>query len=110
MANDLTAGASAALAAVQRLGRAELGDKTLVDALVPFVEELRRAVEAGATGTDAWQQAAKAATRAAEQTAELRPRTGRARPLADRSVGTPDPGATSLALALDRVGAVLAGN
>ncbi|WP_190823360.1 dihydroxyacetone kinase family protein [Saccharopolyspora pogona] len=110
MANDLTAGASAALAAVQRLGRAELGDKTLVDALVPFVEELRRDVEEGATGTEAWQQAAKAATKAAEQTAELRPRTGRARPLAERSVGTPDPGATSLALALNRVGAVLAGN
>ncbi|MEV0089337.1 dihydroxyacetone kinase family protein [Saccharopolyspora sp. NPDC050642] len=109
MANDLTAGASAALAAVQRLGRAELGDKTLVDALVPFVEELRAAVEAGATGTEAWQQAAKAATKAAESTAELRPRTGRARPLAERSVGTPDPGATSLALALTRIGTVLAG-
>ncbi|TDD39386.1 dihydroxyacetone kinase family protein [Saccharopolyspora elongata] len=109
MANDLTAGASAALAAVQRLGRAELGDKTLVDALVPFVDELRAAVEAGATGTEAWQQAAKAATKAAESTAELRPRTGRARPLAERSVGTPDPGATSLALALTRIGTVLAG-
>ncbi|MGW3473624.1 dihydroxyacetone kinase family protein, partial [Saccharopolyspora sp. NPDC000995] len=108
MANDLTAGASAALAAVQRLGRAELGDKTLVDALIPFVEELRRAVDAGESGRDAWQQAAKEATKAAEQTAELRPRTGRARPLAERSVGTPDPGAMSLALALNRVGAVLA--
>jgi dihydroxyacetone kinase len=110
MANDLTAGAAAALAAVQRLGRAELGDKTLVDALVPFVEELRGAVEAGASGTEAWQQAAHVATKAAEHTAELRPRTGRARPLAERSVGTPDPGATSLALALNRIGAVLAGN
>ncbi|GAA0518427.1 D-erythrulose kinase [Saccharopolyspora subtropica] len=110
LAGDLAAGASAALAAVQRLGRAEVGDKTLVDALVPFVAELRGAVDAGASGRDAWRQAAKAATKAAEHTAQLRPRTGRARPLAERSVGTPDPGATSLALALNRIGEVLAGN
>ncbi|MCI2422798.1 dihydroxyacetone kinase family protein [Saccharopolyspora sp. K220] len=110
VANDLAAGASAALAAVQRLGRAELGDKTLVDALVPFVAELRSAVEAGASGAQAWRQAARVATKAAEQTAELRPRTGRARPLAERSLGSPDPGATSLALVLNRIGDVLAGD
>ncbi|WP_157601643.1 DAK2 domain-containing protein, partial [Saccharomonospora halophila] len=46
---------------------------------------------------------------AAEATAGLTPRTGRARPLAERSLGTPDPGATSLALVLDRVGEILAG-
>ncbi|MGP4021305.1 dihydroxyacetone kinase family protein [Saccharopolyspora sp. 5N708] len=108
VAGDLVAGASAALAAVQRLGRAELGDKTLVDALVPFVAELRDAIGAGASGTQAWQQAARAATKAAEDTAELRPRTGRARPLAERSLGSPDPGATSLALVLNRIGTVLA--
>ncbi|MBB5156720.1 dihydroxyacetone kinase family protein [Saccharopolyspora phatthalungensis] len=109
-ANDLAAGASAALAAVQRIGRAELGDKTLVDALEPFVAELRSAVESGASGTEAWQRAAKAATKAAEDTAELRPRTGRARPLAERSVGNPDPGAMSLAFALNRIGDMLVGS
>lgn len=107
---DLAAGASAALASVQRLGRAELGDKTLVDAMVPFVETLRREVDGGASGPEAWARAAEEATKAAKGTADLRPRTGRARPLAERSVGTPDPGATSLALVLTRIGEVLAGD
>ncbi len=107
-AADLLAGASAALAAVQRLGRAEQGDKTLVDAFVPFVERFRAQVDDGSGRADAWEQAAAEANRAAENTAELAPRTGRARPLAERSVGTVDPGATSLALVVDRVGSVLA--
>lgn len=107
-AADLVEAAAAALAAVRRLGRAEQGDKTLVDAFIPFVERLRALVADGSGGVDAWQQAAAEATRAAENTAELAPRTGRARPLAERSVGTADPGATSLALVLERVGSVLA--
>ncbi|MFC7343594.1 dihydroxyacetone kinase family protein [Saccharopolyspora griseoalba] len=102
---DLVAGAEAALAAVRRLGRAEPGDKTLVDALQPFTAELRAAVGDG--GAEAWRRAAQVATKAAADTADLRPRTGRARPLAERSVGTPDPGATSLALALTRIGELL---
>ncbi|RRO18755.1 dihydroxyacetone kinase family protein [Saccharopolyspora rhizosphaerae] len=106
-AADLAAGAEAALASVQRLGRAELGDKTLVDALVPFAEDLRGAVDEGSGGAVAWRRAAAVATKAAAATAELRPRTGRARPLAERSVGTPDPGATSLALVLTRVGELI---
>ncbi|MEY8039947.1 dihydroxyacetone kinase family protein [Saccharopolyspora cebuensis] len=106
--DDVTSGAAAALASVQRLGRAELGDKTLVDALVPFVDALREATGSGAGVARAWQRAAEVATEAAAGTAELRPRTGRARPLAERSVGTPDPGATSLAMALTWIGGVLA--
>lgn len=105
--SDLVEGAAAALAAVRRLGRAEPGDKTLVDALIPFVDELREAVAGGAGGFEAWRRAASVATTAAEGTAQLRPRTGRARPLADRSVGVPDPGATSLALVLNRVSTAL---
>lgn len=107
-ADDLVAAASAALEAVSRLGRAEPGDKTLVDALVPFVDKLRELIAADTGAAKAWGQAAQEATRAAERTSDLRPRTGRARPLAERSVGSPDPGATSLALVLNRVAAVLA--
>ncbi|MEU6131155.1 dihydroxyacetone kinase family protein [Saccharopolyspora sp. NPDC047091] len=108
-AEDLLAGARAALESVQRLGRAEAGDKTLVDALIPFVEEFAAAVGDGAGTADAVGRAAREATAAAERTAELTPRTGRARPLAERSVGTPDPGATSLAMALNRALDVLSG-
>lgn len=83
---------------VARLGRAHVGDKTLLDALVPFTDTLRAAVDAGSSLRAAWSVAAASARQAAEATAELSPKVGRARPLAERSVGTPDPGAVSLAL------------
>ncbi|WP_435070706.1 dihydroxyacetone kinase family protein [Amycolatopsis thermoflava] len=86
---DAVAAVDAFAERVMALGGAEPGDKTLVDALVPFRERL-------ASGT--WAQAAAAAEDAARATADLVPRKGRARPLAERSVGTPDPGAVSLAL------------
>ncbi|MCY1322998.1 D-erythrulose kinase [compost metagenome] len=91
-------GARRALDGVTRLGRARVGDKTLVDALVPFVETLEREFAAGKRLIEAWQAAAKAATAAAEATSSLTPKLGRARPLAEKSIGHPDAGAISLAL------------
>lgn len=85
-------------AAIIELGRADLGDKTLVDALVPFEQTLRQKVAAGLPLADAWQTAATTATESAEATAALSPKKGRARPLAEKSVGTVDAGATSFAL------------
>ncbi|HSO91772.1 MAG TPA: DAK2 domain-containing protein, partial [Arthrobacter sp.] len=97
-ADDLAAAVQCFASRIVELGNAEIGDKTMVDALVPFTETLRRRSE----GTDAsglvWVAAAGVATAAAEATAALRPRKGRARPLAEKSLGTPDPGATSLAM------------
>jgi dihydroxyacetone kinase len=84
--------------ALIRLGGAAPGDKTMLDALLPFVEELERWVAEGEPWQKAWRAAAETASDAARATAELRPKVGRARPLADRSVGTPDAGATSLAM------------
>ncbi|WP_093264473.1 dihydroxyacetone kinase family protein [Saccharopolyspora shandongensis] len=83
---------------ITTLGGAAVGDKTLVDALEPFRAELLSAVAAGAPAAAAWSRAAEAADEAARNTAELVPRKGRARPLAERSIGTPDPGAVSTAL------------
>jgi dihydroxyacetone kinase len=93
--------------AMQELGKAEPGDKTMLDALLPFADELGRQVGDGQTLAVAWTRAAGTATSAAEDTAGLRPRRGRARPLADKSVGTPDPGATSLAMCARVVAEVL---
>jgi dihydroxyacetone kinase len=104
----VAAAVSAAREAVQRFGRAETGDKTLVDALVPFAERLAARVEAGDDLAAAWTDAARAATSAANATAELLPRMGRARPHMHKSLGTPDPGAVSLAHAMTAVGAALA--
>jgi dihydroxyacetone kinase len=84
--------------AVIKLGGAAPGDKTMLDALLPFVDELERRVADGESWQQAWAVAAEVATDAARGTADMRPKVGRARPLADRSVGTPDAGATSLAM------------
>ncbi|MEN2738997.1 dihydroxyacetone kinase family protein [Microbacterium sp. X-17] len=95
-------------AAILDLGRAEPGDKTLVDALLPFRDALADRLDAGAPLAVAWRDAAQDASRAADATSALRPKRGRARPLADKSVGTPDAGATSLALIVTALGAQLA--
>jgi dihydroxyacetone kinase len=98
----------AARATVQGYGKAEVGDKTLVDALVPFAESLMRLARDGSPTVDAWRSAAADATAAATATSELKPRLGRARPHAEKSLGTPDPGAVSFALAMTAAGQVLA--
>ncbi|MDQ1218397.1 dihydroxyacetone kinase family protein [Microbacterium arborescens] len=100
-------GVAAATRGVMSYGKAELGDKTMVDALVPFSAELTTAVAGGATLAEAWRSAASAATAAAAATAALLPRMGRARTHGQHSVGTPDPGAHSLALIVTAVGDVL---
>ncbi|MBZ9701802.1 MULTISPECIES: dihydroxyacetone kinase family protein [unclassified Mesorhizobium] len=99
-------GARLALDSVTRLGGARIGDKTLVDALVPFVETLEDRVASGKSLAQAWRDAAHAATLAANATSSLVPKLGRARPLAERSIGHPDPGAVSLAMCA-RTAAVL---
>ncbi|TCP57118.1 homodimeric dihydroxyacetone kinase [Tamaricihabitans halophyticus] len=97
---ELADGVRATLTAVTSLGKAELGDKTLVDALQPFCHAFEREVAAGKAIAASAAIAVAEASAAAERTAELRPKVGRARPLAERSVGTPDPGAISLSLVL----------
>jgi D-erythrulose 4-kinase len=97
-AGDIVTAMSAGANAVTTVGKAQLGDKTMVDALMPFVDALSREVSRGGALTTSWQRACDVATEAAKKTAELTPKIGRARPLAERSVGTPDAGATSLAL------------
>jgi D-erythrulose 4-kinase len=84
--------------ALIQLGGAAPGDKTMLDALLPFVEELERRVGDGEPWQQAWAAAADISADAAKATADMRPKVGRARPLAERSVGTPDAGATSLAM------------
>lgn len=89
--------------ALMALGGAERGDKTMLDALGPFVEAVENAVSDGNCWRTAWIASAEIAQKAAAATAELRPKIGRARPLADRSVGTPDAGAISLAMCIHTV-------
>jgi dihydroxyacetone kinase len=94
-------------AEVMRVGGAVPGDKTLVDVLLPFETALAARVDAGLALGEAWTEAVIAAEQAAKATADLVPRIGRARPLAARSAGNPDAGATSLAIVLRAVDPVI---
>lgn len=94
---------AAAVAAISELGGAQVGDKTLVDAMEPFVAVLTDSAIAEPSVPAVWLDAAAAAREAAAATAELKPRLGRARPLAEKSLGHPDPGATSFAIVAEAV-------
>jgi len=100
------AGVQAAKNAILTFG-AVVGDKTMVDSLVPFADTLTREIDGGASLAAAWSLASSASTGAAAATADLLPKMGRARPHAEKSLGTPDAGAHSLALIAQRVADVL---
>lgn len=105
---SVAAALAAGLDQVRSIGGAKRGDKTLLDALIPFSERLSARVADGTAAlAQAWTEAAEVATAAAADTADLVPKVGRARPLADKSRGTPDAGATSLAMMAQAAGAVL---
>jgi dihydroxyacetone kinase-like protein len=95
-AAELAAALRAALEGVRELGKAEEGDKTMVDALAPAVAAFEAAVGEGLTS--AARAAADAAEKGAEATVPLQARKGRASYLGPRSVGHLDPGAASTVL------------
>jgi phosphoenolpyruvate---glycerone phosphotransferase subunit DhaL len=97
----------AALAGIVELGSAQVGDKTMVDALTPAVEALRTAVEAGEPLADALAAAAEAAAEGARSTVPLQARKGRASYLGERSIGHEDPGAASTVLIITALGRAL---
>lgn len=102
-AEEAHAAAVAFQQAIVGLGKAEAGDKTMVDALLPYVEAYASSHTGGASIAENLSSAAAAATTAADETAALSPRMGRARPLAEKSVGHADPGAISFALIAEAV-------
>jgi len=92
---DWAAALAAGVAGVQRRGKAELGDKTMIDALVPAVEALRSSLAGGATAGEALHRSAEAARDGMTATIPLVARKGRASYLGERSADHQDPGATS---------------
>jgi phosphoenolpyruvate---glycerone phosphotransferase subunit DhaL len=91
-----TAAVDAGLKGVQARGKAEPGDKTMVDALIPAVEALR----GGGEPAEALRRSADAAEEGMKATIPMEARKGRASYLGPRSVGHQDPGATSTYLLL----------
>jgi len=90
----------AALGGVVMRGKAELGDKTMVDALTPAVNTLKQAVEENLPVDQSLNLTAEAAKKGMESTIPLVARKGRASYLGERSAGHQDPGATSSFLIL----------
>lgn len=92
---DWAAALAAGVAGVQGRGKAELGDKTMIDALVPAAEAVASALADGAALDEALGKSAEAARQGMEATIPLVARKGRASYLGERSAGHQDPGATS---------------
>jgi len=84
-------------AAISQMGGAKPGDRTMLDALDPFVNALREEAD-GIPQHEAVLAAVEAAERGAEATAQMKPRLGRSSYLGDRVLGTPDPGAKAVAI------------
>jgi len=97
-AEDLLRALHAGLAAIQRLGAAIEGDKTIVDAFVPALAGFEKELRNGGALDASASRAAVAAREGARATIPMEARKGRASYLGQRSVGHQDPGATSTAL------------
>ncbi|MDT7582011.1 MAG: D-erythrulose 4-kinase [Pseudonocardiales bacterium] len=93
---------------VMGFGKAQVGDKTMIDAVVPFVDDLSQGVGSGRSLREAWAHAAGVAEEAAQATAQLAAKIGRSRAHGEKSIGTPDPGAVSFALIATTVAGELA--
>jgi dihydroxyacetone kinase phosphoprotein-dependent L subunit len=100
----------AGLAAIQDVGNAKVGDKTLLDALVPARDAFEAARSAGAGFPAALDAMAQAAERGRDSTRDLVARVGRASRLGERSRGVLDAGATSCALILTTIARSLKGS
>ena len=108
-AEDAVEALEAALGGIKQRGKAEAGDKTIVDALEPAVEAAKGAASDGSVA-QVFRAAADAAEEGAEATVPLTARKGRASYLGDRAQGHQDPGATSTYYLLDAAARALKGS
>lgn len=104
---DVLDSVAAAAAAVQSAGGAALGDKTMLDAWLPFSEALENSYNSTGNICWSWAAAVEVAEKSALATAGIVSRVGRARLHGERSIGTPDPGAVSFVLVTKAVERVL---
>jgi dihydroxyacetone kinase-like protein len=104
----LAASFAMGLRAVQKQTKARPGDKTMMDALVPAVQAIETAGDSGALVARAMEQAAAAAHAGAESTKDMVAKYGRAKFLGEKTRGSADAGATSIALLFEGFSAALA--
>ncbi|HEX4808358.1 MAG TPA: dihydroxyacetone kinase subunit DhaL [Bryobacteraceae bacterium] len=89
--------------AVSKLGGALAGDRTMLDALIPFATTFRMEIGQNHSIATALRAAVEAAETGAHATAQMHPRKGRSSYIGDRALGTPDPGAIAVSIWLRAV-------
>jgi dihydroxyacetone kinase-like protein len=104
----MAASFAAGLRAVEKQTKARQGDKTMMDALVPAVQAIAAAADCGEPVGRAMERAASAARTGAESTKDMIARYGRAKFLGEKTRGSTDAGATSIALLFEGFSAALA--
>ncbi|WP_165068509.1 dihydroxyacetone kinase subunit DhaL [Marisediminicola senii] len=100
---DVVAGLRAAIEGIKKRGNSDVGDKTLLDALVPATDAFEAAIAAGDDPAGALRSMAVAARAAAEATTGMQARRGRASYTGERSIGSPDAGAVALAVIAEKL-------
>jgi dihydroxyacetone kinase len=100
---DWLAAFTAAIDAVEELGGARTGDRTMIDALRPAAAAWATALSSGRSPREAFQQAVDAARNGAAATADMFPALGRASYLGERATGVPDGGARAVAIWLEAI-------
>ncbi|OIH95616.1 dihydroxyacetone kinase subunit DhaL [Curtobacterium sp. MCBA15_001] len=100
---DVVAMLRAAVEGIKKRGGADLGDKTLLDAIVPMTDAIEADGAAGKDGAAIARHAAEVARSAADATSALEARRGRASYTGERSIGSPDPGAVAVAVLAERI-------
>jgi len=100
---DVIAMFRAAIEGIKKRGKTDLGDKTLLDALVPAVDQLEKAFDEGKDTETALEEAAVAARDSAEATRPMIAKKGRAAYTGERSIGTLDAGAVAMAVLFEAV-------
>ena len=93
----------AAAEGIKARGNSDVGDKTLLDSLVPLTDRLEQELRGGADAKTALAAATATAREAAEATSELVARRGRASYTGERSKGSVDAGAMALAVIIERI-------
>ena len=102
-AEDFKVGLEAAIAGIQKRGKAEKGEKTMLDALMPAFDAFTEALESGKDLNSSLQAACEAANNGVEYTKTIAATKGRASYLGERSIGHQDPGATSATMTLETI-------
>ena len=100
---DVVAMLRASIEGIKQRGNSDIGDKTLLDALQPAVDELEAAIKEGEPGAVCLQRAAVVARERAEATREMLAKRGRASYTGERSIGTLDAGAVGVAVMFERL-------